>query len=99
MPFRIIFSESAKQSWESLRDDENLIRKRDRVRKALGFLETNPRHPGLRVHRYQSKSGPGGEQIWEAYVENQTPKAWRIWFWYGPGREVITVLSIGPHPD
>lgn len=99
MPFRIIFSDAARQTWVSLLEDEALRPKRDRVRKALGFLETNPRHPGLRTHRYHSKSGPNGEQIWEAYVENQTPRAWRIWFWYGPGREVITVLSIGPHPD
>lgn len=99
MPFRIIFSDAARQTWSSLLEDENLKPKRDRVRKALGLLETNPRHPGLRTHRYQSKSGPNGEQVWEAYVENQTPSAWRIWWWYGPEREQITILSIGPHPD
>ena len=45
------------------------------------------------------KSGPNGEPAWEAYVENQTPGARRIWFMYGPATGTITILSIGPHPD
>ena len=99
MAFRIEFSEAAAATFQQLRDSPALANKFRRVRKTLGHLETKPRHPGLRAHRYQSKSGPNGGPVWEAYVENRTPSAWRIWFWYGPERDVITILTIGPHPD
>lgn len=36
--------------------------------------------------------------MWESYVENNTPSAWRIWWFDGPGDEVITVVDVGPHP-
>jgi hypothetical protein len=40
-------------------------------------------------------------KVWDSYVENRTPGAWRIFWQYGPdeaGLRVITVLYIGPHP-
>ena len=60
--------------------------------------ELGPRHPGLNSHAYQSIRGPGGSQLWESYVENRTPGAWRIWWIYGPGDGQITIVTIGPHP-
>ena len=74
-------------------------KKLKKVRKTLGQIEINPRHPGLNSHQYESLSGPAGEPIWESYVENQTPGAWRVWWWYGPDNGSITILTIGPHPD
>jgi hypothetical protein len=68
------------------------------VQKALGYLQTNPRHPGLKTHKYQSISGPSGEDVFEAYAENKTPGAYRIFWFYGPRKEVITVIAITPHP-
>jgi hypothetical protein len=51
-----------------------------RREKALGMLEANPRHPGLNTHKFVSIKGPNGEEVFEAYAENKTPAAWRI-FW------------------
>ncbi len=96
MPFELDLSDEAEQVIASIARDAARLRK---VENALARLQANPRHPGLNTHRYQSKSGPNGEPVWEAYVENQTPGAWRIWFWHGTDRETITVLTIGPHPD
>ncbi len=48
------------------------------VRKTLGYLEINPRHPSLNTHKYSSFKGPNGEEIFEAYAENNTPAAYRI---------------------
>ncbi len=70
-----------------------------KVRKALARLEVNPRHPGLHSHKYQSIKATDGSGVWESYVENQTPGAWRIFWQYGPGDGIITVVTIGPHPD
>lgn len=69
-----------------------------KVRSCLARLSVDPRHPGLHAHRYRSKYGPGGEDVWEVYVENRSPSAWRIWFCYGPRRDVITIVTIAPHP-
>lgn len=69
-----------------------------KVRKTLGLIERDPRYPGLNSHKYQSVSGANGEDIWESYVENNTPGAWRIFWHYGPEASVITIVSIEAHP-
>ncbi|HDQ25177.1 MAG TPA: hypothetical protein ENN43_00325 [bacterium] len=68
------------------------------VVKALGFLQSNPRHPGLKTHEFTSFKGPKGEKIFEAYAEQNTPAAYRVFFYYGPGKGEITVFTITPHP-
>jgi hypothetical protein len=75
------------------------------VLKTLGRLETNPRHPGLRTHEFQSLKGLNGERVWEAYAQNQTPDAYRVFFHYGPDEEagnkripILTIIAITPHP-
>ena len=69
-----------------------------KVQKTLGLLETNPRHPGLATHEFTSLSGPAGEKVFEAYVENRTPGAWRVFWYYGPAPGMIRILNITPHP-
>ncbi|WP_282206831.1 hypothetical protein [Kitasatospora fiedleri] len=77
-----------------------------KVRRALARLQTNPRHPGLRSHQYQAFPGYTDDKVWDSYVENNNPSAWRIYWKYGPDEQndqgqnvpVITVLVIGPHP-
>lgn len=61
-------------------------------------MQINLRHPGLKTHKYNELSGPNQEDVFEAYVENKTPSAFRIFWYYGPQNETITVLSIRPHP-
>ena len=68
-----------------------------KLRKTLGLLEQNPRH--LNSHKYQSVKSVDGSDLWESYVENHTPGAWRIFWIYGPGAGHITIVTIGPHPD
>jgi len=68
------------------------------VRKALGLMENNLKHKSLCTHKYDSLTGPNGEDVFEAYAENNTPWAYRIFWYYGPSRGMITVLSIIPHP-
>ena len=75
------------------------------VRKTLGLLETNQRHPSLNTHKFESISGPNGEEVFTAYAQNETPGAYRVFFAYGPDRQegkrrvpVITIIAITPHP-
>lgn len=71
-----------------------------KVQKALKLLKDNPAHPGLNAHKWDRLKGkaPDGGDMWTAYVENNAPSAWRIFFFYD-GREpgVIYVTSIEPH--
>ncbi|MEA5618135.1 hypothetical protein VB711_09845 [Cronbergia sp. UHCC 0137] len=69
-----------------------------KILKILGLMQTNLRHPSLKTHEYQSLSGPDGEKVFEAYVENNTPGAWRVFWYYGPDQGVITIFAITPHP-
>lgn len=75
------------------------------VKKALGYLEANPRHPSLYTHEFTSLKGARGEKIFEAYAQNKTPGAYRIFWHYGPdiisGKKrtaVITIIAIVAHP-
>lgn len=42
--------------------------------------------------------GENGEKVWEAYAENKTPSAWRVFWHYGAGGNEITIVAITPHP-
>ena len=68
------------------------------VRKCLGFLETNPRHPSLNTHEFRSLKGPNGEKVFEAYAQQKTAGAYRVFWYYGPERGLITIVAITPHP-
>ncbi|HZG44198.1 MAG TPA: hypothetical protein VEY93_14715 [Longimicrobium sp.] len=96
MSFRLTFTPEAAAVLKRL--EESADPKLKKVRKALGLLETNPRHPGLETHQFESLRGPGGEKVFEAYVENRTPRAWRIFWYYGPQPGMIRILNITPHP-
>jgi hypothetical protein len=73
-------------------------KKYKKVLKTLGLMQVNLRHPGLNTHKFNSLQGPNGEEVFEAYVENKTPGAYRVFWCYGPDQEEITILTITPHP-
>jgi hypothetical protein len=70
------------------------------VMKTVALLAENPRHPSLRTHEYSSIANPyrQGEKVFEAYVQNRTPGAYRVFWCYGPGAGSITIIAITPHP-
>jgi len=89
------------QADSDLREIENDPSKKDilkAVRKTLGFMETNLRHPSLNTHEFTSLKGPIGEKVFEAYVQQKTSAAYRIFWYYGPDRKQITIVAITPHP-
>jgi hypothetical protein len=96
--FALRFTAEAAQNLKEIEADRGLGKRLKAVRKALAYLETNPRHPGLNTHKYESFSGEKGEEIFEAYAESKTSAAYRIFWHYGPSKGVITVVAITPHP-
>lgn len=97
MSFKLEFTNEARDQLKDL-DKKGLEKRLKAVRKTLGYLEANPRHPALNTHKYSSLRGPDGEEIFEAYAENNTPAAYRIFWFYGPEKNIITIAAITSHP-
>ncbi len=76
MSFTIVLSVEADEQLVTLENQPHLIKRLKAVNKSLGLLEANPRHPSLKSHKYSSKQGINGEDIFEAYAENNTPGAY-----------------------
>ena len=98
MKFSLNFTLKAKESLKNLKESPSLQKRFKAVKKSLGFLQSNPRHKSLETHQYYSLKGPKGEKVFEAYAEQNTPAAYRIFFYYGPGKGELTIFAITPHP-
>ena len=105
MQRKLLFTPIADRQLAVLENDPAKAAVLKQVQKALGHLETNPRHPGLHTHEFTSLSGAGQERVFEAYAQNKTPGAYRIFWHYGPDEgpsknriSVIAIIAITPHP-
>lgn len=98
MRFELVYTETAAAQRQALESGANLAKRWRAVRRALGMMEVNLRHPGLQTHKFSSLTGPNGEEVFEAYAENRTPAAYRIFWHYGPGKGRITIVAITSHP-
>ncbi len=69
------------------------------IKKTLGYLQANPKHPSLQTHPYSSMDHPfrHGEKVFEAYAQNNTPSAYRVFWCYGPNKKQISIIAITPH--
>jgi hypothetical protein len=89
-----------------IEDDASLNSVLKQLRKTLGRLETNPRSRSLQTHEYESLTRRYGIKVFEAYVQQNTPAAYRVFWRYGPdetardGRRIpiITIIAIARHP-
>jgi hypothetical protein len=84
--------------------------KRSKATKAEGLFKqvhgciqkllNDPRHPGLNTHKYDSLEHPYEKKqpVFEAYAQNRTPGAYRVFWCYGPKKSDITIIAITPHP-
>ncbi len=107
-PASTIFQEledAAKKAFETRsKSKKSNSSKQDRlfkqVRKTLQLLSENPRHTGLHTHEYSGLFNPftTNEKVFEAYAQNNTPGAYRIFWCYGPDKKQITIIAITPHP-
>lgn len=87
----------AKAGKKKSTNDEGLFKQ---IHKAISLLRSNPKHPGLQTHEYAAIENPYDkkQKVFEAYAQNQTPGAYRVFWCYGPGKNEITINAITPHP-
>lgn len=99
MQFKLIPTLEAANNLHALRNDPSLSAQCKAVKKALGFMEINLKHPSLNTHKHSALSAQCGFDVFESYAQNNTPGAYRIFWRYGPKKSEITVISIVRHPN
>lgn len=73
-------------------------KKLDKIKNCIEKIQEDPRHPGLHTHKYNAIKSEDNRDIFQSYVENKTPGAYRIFWYYGPDERQITIFAITPHP-
>lgn len=96
--YELKLTEEAELDMEELKRDHSKKAAAKAVIKSLRFMKSNLKHPSLNTHKYDEMEGPEGEDIFESYAQNNTPGAYRIFWFYGPGKKDITIVAITPHP-
>lgn len=104
--FVLKWADEAKSVYRSLKGDASQKSHYKAVKKAIKFLAQDPYYPSLQTHEFKSLSGPNGEKVFEAYAEQNTPNAYRLFWYYGPDEAggngnripVITIMGITAHP-
>ena len=96
--FELIIEPEADEKLRLLRTNKTYDKRYKAVSKTLRFLSQNPKHPSLQTHEYHGLRGMKGEKVFEAYAEQHTAGAYRVFWHYGPRPRQITILSITPHP-
>ena len=101
--FEAVWTPEARRQYDTLEKQGKGGRARGlfkQVRKAIRLLLNDPRHPGLQTHPFRSLENPyrKDDKVFEAYAQNKTPAAYRIFWCYGPGQQQITIIAITAHP-
>ena len=65
----------------------------------MAKLAKDPFYPGLHSHEIRPLSQRAGIRVFESYLENNNPRAYRMFWVYGPGKGEITVVGLEPHPE
>jgi hypothetical protein len=96
--FELNWTDEAKATYIHLKSDASQKKRYKAVKKTIRLLAENPRHPSLQTHQFLSLKGPNGEKVFEAYAQQKTPAAYRVFWFYGPSTGKITIFAITPHP-
>lgn len=104
--FVLKWTDEAESVYHSLKSNASQISRYKAVKKAIKFLAQDPHYPSLQTHEFKSLNGPNGEKVFEAYAEQNTPNAYRLFWYYGPNEvgkkgnriPIITIMGITSHP-
>ncbi|MCL5071372.1 MAG: hypothetical protein M1308_10825 [Actinobacteria bacterium] len=96
--FEIFLTDQTREQLNKLKTNKSLIKRYNAVKKTINFLSSDPKYKSLKTHEFISLKGPAGEKVFEAYAEQSTPAAYRIFWCYGPDKNQITIIAITPHP-
>jgi hypothetical protein len=97
MKFKLQMTLEAKSQLQSIMGNKSRLGLQKQIKKCLGLLSQNPRHPGLNSHPLIGSEESTGIKIWTSYVQNKTPSAHRILWTYSKSKSEIIILQIIPH--
>lgn len=89
------FTPAADKQLERIESDPALKGVLKQVRKTLGNLETDLRSKSLQTHKYESLTKRYGIEFFEAYAQQNTPGAYRVFWHYGPDEIEENGMQIG----
>lgn len=95
---KLLFSAQAEQTLHYLEQNHSDTIVYKAVQKILTYMSEDLHHPSLHTHEYTILTGQNGEKVFEAYVQQHTPGAYRIFWHYGPEHDELTIVAITPHP-
>ncbi len=95
--FEIFWTRQSQSDYDRLKSEPSLQKRCKAVKKTIQLLASDPRHNSLQTHEFSSLKGPHGEKIFEAYAEQSTPAAYRVFWYYGPAKDQITIIAITRH--
>ena len=95
--FELEWTDEARGAYNQLKSNASQKKRYKAVKKTIRFLAINPRHNSLQTHEYLSLKGPNVEKVFEAYAEQKTPAAYRVFWYYGPSKGIITIFAITSH--
>ena len=96
--FELVWTDEAKAAYIRLKGNASQKKRYKAVKKTIKSLAENPRHQSIQTHQFFSLQGPNGEKVFEAYAEQKTPAACRVFWFYGTSKGKITIFAITPHP-
>jgi hypothetical protein len=107
MQRKLRFTPTAHEQLSRIEADPALEGVLKQVRKTLGYLETDLRSKSLQTHKHDALTIRYKREVFEAYAQQNTPGAYRVYWYYGPDEvdksgkrtAIITVLFITPHPE
>ena len=98
--FELKFTKTADSQLKEIERNPSQAGLCKQIKKSLGYLQTNPKHPSLNTHPYDCIGHPFDSKgkVFEAYAQNNAPSAYRIFWCYGPQKKEITIIAVTPHP-
>lgn len=96
--YEVFWTPGAESAFLGLKKSPSLKKRYAAVKKAIVLLAADPGHNSLQTHEFTSLKGPRGEKVFEAYAEQGTPAAYRVFWYFGPSRGQITIVAIARHP-
>ena len=88
--FELKWTDEVRETYKRIKNNVSHTKRYKAVKKTIKFLSKNPRHTGPQTHEYMSLKGPDNEKVFAAY---------RIFWFYGLAKGMITILAITPHPQ
>ena len=98
--FELKFTKTADRQLKKIEDTPSQEGLCKQIKKSLGYLQKDPKHPSLNTHVFDCIDHPfdAKGKVFEAYAQNNTPSAYRIFWCYGPDKKQITIIALTPHP-